>query len=449
MQFIIKKALLAAMITMIGLSACGTAVTPVPSNLPTPTVPVIEPTLISQPTEIPKSGPASIGVMHYFSDSAAQQIISNLLVNFNQANPQYQAVDKSPTHGDYRSQAQALLTGDNPPDLLSYWAGAPLQALVDSNHLLDLTSLWNNNKLDNLIPASIKPAVTYNGKIYAIPQDIHIVGFFYNPKVFAKAGITSVPKTWSDFLVDCNRLKATGAVPIALGSKSHTPDEYWFDYLLTYTAGADFRQKLLSGQVSYTDPQVIKVMQTWQGLITQGYFIKAANIYDLTDAADQVAQGQAGMTLLSSEVTSYWDSKGFKPGVDYDFFPFPILDNRIPPVVFGSVDTWVVSAHSKNPQGAQNLLLQTLDPKYQQLWLQTEGDLAAVKSVADSAYSSPQKKMISMLSQMPFYNIYELSTAAPIAKSGLNSFALFMGNNNLFQNYLNQTDIIAKQTYGK
>jgi ABC-type glycerol-3-phosphate transport system substrate-binding protein len=449
MKFTIKKALMAAVITMIGLSSCGTSVTPVPSNLATPTLPAIEPTLVPQPTQAPYIGPAPVSIMHYFSTSTGKQTIANLLVNFNQANPLYQAVDNSPTRGDYRSQSQAMLTGDNPPDLLSYWAGTPLQTLVASNHLMDLTSFWNNNKLDSLIPASIKPSVTYNGKVYAIPQDIHVVGFFYNPRLFAKAGITTVPKTWNDFLLDCSRLKATNSVPIALGSKSRTPDEYWFDYLLTYTAGADFRQKLLSGQVSYTDPLVIKVMQTWQGLITQGYFIKSANLYTSNDAADQVAQGQAGMTLLSSEVTSYWDSKGLKAGVDYNFFPFPVIDNKIPPVVFGSVDTWVISAHAKDPQGAQKLVLQMLDPKYQQLWLQTQGDLAAVTSVPASAYSVPQQKMISLLNQMPFYDSYDLSTPAPVAQSGMDSFALFMGNNLLFQNFLNQTETIARQTFGK
>ncbi len=450
MKFAIKKALLLAMVAVIGLSACGTSVTPVPSNLPTPTVPaIVQPTLIIQPTQIPKGGPVLVSVVHYFNTSTGKQTITNLLASFNQANPQYSAVDNSPTHGDYSSQARAALAGDNPPDLLSYWAGTPVQNLVDSNHLMDLTNFWNANKLDSLIQASIRLSATYNGKIYAIPQDIRIVGFFYSPKVFAKAGITTAPTTWNEFLADCSRIKATGAIPIALGSKSHTPDEYWFDYLLTYTFGIDLRQKLLSGQISYTDPQIIQVMQAWQGLITQGYFIKAANLYDWTDAADQVSQGQAGMTLLSSEVTSYWDSKGFKPGIDYDFFPFPVMDSKISPVVFGSVDTWVVSAHAKNPQGAQLLLSEMLNPKNQQLWLQTQGDLAVIKSVPTSAYSVTQQKMISLLSQTPFYGNYDLSTAAPVAESGLNSFALFIGNNNLFKNYLNQTESIARQTFGQ
>jgi ABC-type glycerol-3-phosphate transport system substrate-binding protein len=449
MKLTIKRALFAAVIAMIGLSSCGQAATPVPPIIPTPTVLFSESTIGPQPTQVQDNGPAPVSVVHYFNTTTGKPTIAKLLTSFNQTNPQYQAQDNSPTHGDYRSQAQLMLAGDNPPDLLSYWAGQPLQNLVDSNHLADLTSYWNDNKLDNVIPASIKASATYEGKIYAIPQDIHVVGFFYSPKVFAKVGITSVPKTWSDFLADCNRIKTTGAVPIALGSKSHTPNQYWFDYLLTYTAGAAFRQQLLSGQVSYTDPKVIQTMQTWQGLITQSYIIKAANIYEWTDAADQVAQGQAGMTLLSSEVTSYWDSKGLKAGVDYDFFPFPIMDAKIPPVVFGSVDTWVVPARAQDPQGAEKLISQMLDPKNQQLWLQTQGDLAVVKSVPASAYSVPQQKMISLLTQMPFYNSYNLSTPAPVAESGLNSFALFIGNNNLFQNYLNQTDTIAKQTFAK
>jgi len=449
MKFSLKKAFLVAMIAMIGLSACGTTVTPVPANIATPTVPGIEPTIAPPPTQPAESGPATISVVHYFSNTTGKQTIDKLLASFNQANPQYQAVDNSPNRGDYSSQTQGMLAGDNQPDLLSYWAGVPLQNLVASNYLMDLTGFWNNNNLDNLIPASIKASATYDGKIYAIPQDIHIVGFFYNPKVFAKAGIKTPPNTWADFLTDCSRIKAAGSVPIALGSKTHTSDEYWFDYLLAYSAGADYRQKLLSGQASYTDPQVTQVMKTWQGLITLGYFIKAANLYQWTDAADQVTQGQAGMTLLNSEVTGYWDSKGFKAGVDYDFFPFPVMDSKIPPAVFGSVDTWVIPFHAKNSPGAQKLISQMLDPQNQQLWLQNQGDLAVVKSVPASAYSVTQQKMISLLSQMPFYGSYDLSTPAPVAESGLNTLALFMGNNLLFQNYLNQTESIAKQTFGK
>jgi ABC-type glycerol-3-phosphate transport system substrate-binding protein len=125
------------------------------------------------------------------------------------------------------------------------------------------------------------------------------------------------------------------------------------------------------------------------------------------------------------------------------------MDNKIPPVVFGSVDTWVIPAHAKDPQGAQKLISQMLDPKNQQLWLQTQGDLAVVKSVPAGAYSLPQQKMILLLSQMPFYGSYDLSTPAPVAESGLNTFALFIGNNNLFQNYLNQTESIARQTFDK
>ena len=445
----VKRALWVSIIFMIGLSACGTAVTPVPTNLPIPTALSIVPTVIPQPTELPKNSLIPVSVMHYYRASDEKQNIANLLVDFNQTNPQYQAVDNSPNHGDYRTQTLAILAGSTPPDVFSYWAGTPLQTLVNSNRLMDLTSFWNSNQLDSLILPSIKAAVTYNNKIYAIPQDVNVVGFFYNPKLFAKAGIQSTPKTWSEFLTDCSLLKAKNAVPIALGSKSRTPDEYWFDYLLAYTAGADFRQKLLTGQVSFIDPQVITVMQIWQGLLTQGYFIKSANLYDLTDAADQVARGQAGMTLLSSEVTSYWDSKGLKAGIDYDFFPFPRMNNTIPPVVFGSVDTWAISAQAKDQQGAQKLITQILDPKYQQTWLQTEGELAAVRSVPSSAYSAPQQKMLALLSQLPFYGTFDLSTPTPVAESGLNSFVLFIGNNALFQNYLNQTDIIAKETFTK
>ena len=83
------------------------------------------------------------------------------------------------------------------------------------------------------------------------PFGYHYAGMFYNPKVMADAGITTMPKTWDDLLAACKTLKDKGVDPIALGSKNRWPAQFWFDYLLLRTAGpglprqADVGQSLL------------------------------------------------------------------------------------------------------------------------------------------------------------------------------------------------------------
>ena len=37
------------------------------------------------------------------------------------------------------------------------------------------------------------------------------------------------------------------------------------------------------------------------------------------------------MTLMGTWITGYWDGNGLKAGEDYDVFPFPIIDSKIPP----------------------------------------------------------------------------------------------------------------------
>ena len=59
-----------------------------------------------------------------------------------------------------------------------------------------------------------------------------------------------------------------------------------------------------------------------------GFFVDDANAYDWTDAADQVANGEAAMTLMGTWITGYWNGMGLEPVTDYDFFNFPVYDPR-------------------------------------------------------------------------------------------------------------------------
>ena len=123
----------------------------------------------------------------------------------------------------------------------------------------------------------------------------------------------------------CEKLKAAGIAPIALGSKNRWPAQFWFDYLVLRTAGPDYRADLMSGTASYTDPEVEAAMGMWKELVDAGYFAANANADDWTDAADKVARGEAAMTLMGTWITGYWNSNKLVPGTDYDFFEFPTV----------------------------------------------------------------------------------------------------------------------------
>jgi ABC-type glycerol-3-phosphate transport system substrate-binding protein len=394
------------------------------------------------------SAQSGISIVHYYSDALGQKTMGEILDGFNAAHPEFKVVDNSAGHEDFKTQILVTIAGDNPPDIFSYWAGARTQFVVDADRLMPLDDFWAANNLDNFIPAGVKSAAIYNDQIYNIPMNVHIVGFFYNPKVMEAAGITAMPTTWDEFKAMCETLKASGVTPIALGSRNRWPAQYWFDYTLSRTAGPEYRQKLMAGEAKYTDPEVQTALEAWKELTDAGYFVPDANAYDWDEAANMVANGDAAMTLMGTWITGLWNGNGLQPVTDYDFFPFPVINPDVPVVVHGSIDGWVVPQSAKNPDGAMALLQWFLSPEIQQKWALGQGALAASTAIDQTAYSPVMAKAAQYLSEVSFLSGYDLSTTPPMAEGGLDMFAMFMNDPSGYKDYLKETQAVADDVFG-
>ena len=84
------------------------------------------------------------------------------------------------------------LQSDSPPDVFQQWGGGQMAEQVKAGKLMDITKAtapWIGN-----VGAAISNW-QYAGKTYGVPYSFGIVGFWYNKSLFAKAGITSPPKT--------------------------------------------------------------------------------------------------------------------------------------------------------------------------------------------------------------------------------------------------------------
>ena len=66
--------------------------------------------------------------------------------------------------------------------------------MVDRQLLEPIDDTWEELGLDDKFPPSlVKAASTYDGKKYLLPITQHIVVFFYNTKVYEKAGSSPRP----------------------------------------------------------------------------------------------------------------------------------------------------------------------------------------------------------------------------------------------------------------
>ena len=393
-------------------------------------------------TEAPEEAPATteapgdemmslgeVSVGHYFGSDLGQQAIKDINSTFEAG----EAVVSPIEHEAFKDQILVALAGGEPPDVFSYWAGARTQSVYENGHLQPITTVFDNVDVWNNFPKALVDAGIHGGEPHLLPFGFHYVAFFYNPHVMAEAGITEMPTTREEFFIAAEQIAATGVKPIALGSMNRWPAQFWFDFLILRLWGPDYRAKLMSGEASYEDQQVTSALELWKDLVDAGFFVDDANAYTWTDAADQVANGEAAMTLMGTWITGYWNGNGLEPVTDYDFFNFPTLHPAIENAALGPIDGWVVSADAANPEGAFALLEHFASAENQLDWAIGQGALPPNSNADTSQLNPVMAKALEEVGKADSYSFnYDLATPPPVAEVGLDMFQAFMDDPSKF-----------------
>ncbi|MGI9418870.1 MAG: ABC transporter substrate-binding protein [Geminicoccaceae bacterium] len=390
-----------------------------------------------------------ITISHYFTGELGLKALQEQVAKFESDNG-YKLKDSPVGHEDFKTDILVRAAGQSLPDVFSYWAGARVQFVVDSNALRPIDDLWASANLDDVVAKSVADSATlYNGKRYLVPFNYHYAGLFYNKKVFEEAGVSELPTDWDGFLALCETLKAAGVTPIALGSKDRWPAQFWFDYLLLRTAGPDYRAKLMDGSAAYDDAEVMDAMATWKELVDKGYFLPNANADGWTDASDKVARGDAAMTLMGTWITGYWNELGLVPGEDYDFFPFPAMADGVANAVVGPVDGLVISAHAENVEGAEAFLGYMMsNAEVQAAWTNAFGALSANVNVDPASYNDVMQRAFSTVADAEVFAFnYDLATPPPVAEVGLSMFARFMDDPSAYEAILTEAQTAAAEAF--
>jgi raffinose/stachyose/melibiose transport system substrate-binding protein len=226
----------------------------------------------------------------------------------------------------YKAKLTTLTQSGKAPDIFASWGGGVLKQQVDAGLVKDITGDVAD-VLPNFTPAALS-AYQIDGKTYGLPTDIGLVGFWYNKKLFEKAGISQPPTTWSAFLEDVKKLKAAGVTPIALAGKEKWPGHYYWAYLALRIAGLD-ALKQAAVDKDFTKPDFVAAGQQVKALADLQPFQKGylGAGYGTPDGqAATMGNGKAAMELMGQWAPAVQDSSGKGLGDDLGFFPFPAVE---------------------------------------------------------------------------------------------------------------------------
>lgn len=376
------------------------------------------------------SGNKTVRWWHLQTTDPGKSLYASFAQQFMAAHPGVK-IEVTPIQNDsFKTKLSTNIQAGDPPDLFHSWGGGVLAQQVDAGMVKDITTdvaAWQST----LIPRALDP-YTINGKVYASATDTGMVGVWYNKDLFTKAGIGTVPTTWTEYLDVVRKLKAAKITPIALDGKDKWPGHYWWAYLALRIAGVPGVQAAAQAK-DFTGPDFVAAGARLKELVDLQPFQTGwlAAGYDTTDGeAATMGNGKAAMELMGqwAPTVQKSSSQGLKGLGDKEgFFPFPTVDGGKGQIndAFGGGGGIAVGKNA--PPAAIDFLKFLAQPEQQRAYVKAAG-VPPVVAAAQDAVTDPNLVLVTQqLAKATAFQLYLDQAYAPaLGEQVKDSVALLM-----------------------
>ncbi len=260
-----------------------------------------------------------------------------------------------PASAEGENLVKTRIAANDMPDLMTYNSGALFQVINPAQNLVDLSNEAYAGKLLD----SFKMTVSSGKGFYGIPiQPIQVGGIIYNKRVYSQLGL-KIPKTWKDFLANCEKIKADGKVPVIASYKDDWSAQLLLlaDYYNVNMAVPTFAADYTANKAKFaTTPAALAGFQKIQDVFVKGYINKdpMATTYDMAQA--MLASGEGvhypmATWIFSSIAAAYPDKID-----DVGFFAQPGESADVNGVTIWMPNNISIPKASKNVEAAKKFL---------------------------------------------------------------------------------------------
>ncbi|MDQ0197993.1 ABC transporter substrate-binding protein [Neobacillus ginsengisoli] len=198
-------------------------------------------------------------------------------------------------------------------------------------------------------PNALKP-MTLDGKIYGQPVNMEGYGFAYNKALFKKAGITELPKTFSELETAAKKLKDAGITPFSVGYAEwwvlanhglNVPFAYEQSDDQNFISGLNSGTSKIAGNKYFDD--YFKLLD-----LTIKYGNKNPLTTDYNTEVTQFAKGETAMIQQGNWIQPMLDK--LTPNMDVGFIPLALTDDpaQADKLMVDVPSNWVV--YNKAPE---------------------------------------------------------------------------------------------------
>lgn len=242
------------------------------------------------------SGSFSIFHFHEEDGAGTSKAFWNAVEKFQEANPDVEIEFIFTDSNNYQEKLTTLMAGDELPnvwltkgDMLPTFADAGLIQAADQ--YISADEEWANAYLEGAFADC-----TYDGTQWGVPfqMQANCIGV-YNEAIFEECGIDGWPETWGELIEDCEKIKAAGYTPIALGNKDQWLAEsaVFNTYAYKYIDQDWFNSLANNEGAKFTDEAFVRALAGFQDIAQ--YFNEDMNSIDQDEMYALYYNKQAAM----------------------------------------------------------------------------------------------------------------------------------------------------------
>lgn len=312
-----------------------------------------------------------------------------------------------------RTAAINRVVGGNPPTAMQFNTGKQFDDLISNDMLTDVDAAAKAGNWKQVIPPAFIEASSRNGKMYAVPINIHGQNWlWYSTAVLNKAG-AEPPTNWEDIFPALDKIKAAGLVPLAFSGQK-TWERGLFNSVLLGKGGRQLYETIYTKRdpAAVMTPAFKDVAETYGRL--RAYVDPGSPGRNWNDATNMVITGKAGMQVMGDWAKGEFFAAGQTAGKEFGCV-VPSKDGSY--TMGGDV---IVFAKTKDPNQlkAQELLTKVLlDPENQIKFAQKKGSVPIRQDVDSSQLDICAQKAMNLLKSVE-HQVPAVEMLAPPALNG-------------------------------
>lgn len=231
------------------------------------------------------------------------QVFDYLLSNFCEEKGLEYEIELVNDMQDYFTKLQMYINSNTLPDIYGCPNGTLSRACLDIDAMVDVgAELKRNGYYDSMNGAIIDFLTDADdGNLYLFPQGLYCEYFMYRTDIFEQAGVTKAPETWAEFEDACQKIAATGEIPVIVGGSDAWQLMRYLSFSPWRATGSDFITEYQAGTDSFSDNESAKyAVDLLNQLGTNGYFEPGFASVDFTSACNLFFGGTGAIFYTGS-----------------------------------------------------------------------------------------------------------------------------------------------------